>query len=164
MKPAKKAKDNTPAVVETLTPDQAAEKAKRLRCVRMEAISELDMRHIMTTLVGRAKNGDHKATSLVFQLVEAGMPSENEGQRGAVHVNVGHNNQGDVSVVAIDRAGLQVVQLLASRGPLTPNAITTECGVPGNRLAELVDAEVIEYTPKGQLQLTPAGREATAKG
>jgi hypothetical protein len=151
----------------TLTPQEAAAKAMRLRSRIYNAISETDIDHITTTLVGMAKNGDHKATMTVFNLIGAGAPSGSPQDDDTpprvgnmVQVNVAEGSRDRVTVNAIGGDALKVAHLLLTRGPLAPRIVSAECEVPTEKVEELLQTGWFSKTPKGVIQLTPSGRQA----
>jgi hypothetical protein len=130
--------------------------------MHMSAVSDLDYMHILTVMVGQAKNGDHRARAEVMEMVEATAAARKAAEQpSTVQVHVGDNNQGDVSVVAIAGSELKVIRLLATQGSLPAATLAAECGVSANQIAALVEAEVIEYTPKGHLRLAPVSQKSS---
>jgi hypothetical protein len=156
-------KDETPLGL--MTPEEASAKAATLVSVIYESIQPVDIKHITTTLVGRAKNGEHRAMMTVFNLIGAGTPGlpapadEPRLVGNMVQVNVGENSRDRVTVNAVGGDGMKVAQLLLNRGPLAPRIVAAECDIPTEKVEELIQTGWFEKTKKGALQLTPVGRE-----
>lgn len=119
-------------------PKLAAAKAARLRGAILASISELDVSHIMITMVGRAKNGDHKAAQTVLQLIGAGQVQD-QPQPPAVNntVQVNVDNRSQSAVFDLSGDCLKIARVISSRGPMTAEAISRACEITVNRVKEL---------------------------
>jgi hypothetical protein len=140
-----------------VTPAQLAEKARALRATVLDSINEVDVRHIMAALVGRAKNGDQQAAEAVLKLIGVGQ-SEASAPGNYVQVNVDQGQPVRVTGGEVfDPRRLRVARLLAVRGALSPPAISEECEIPPTVIGSVLDYEWFQQTDRGVV-LTAVGR------